>query len=65
MDEIEREEQEIEQELEKRDQDIEEVDEAAGVAEGMTDRGLLDDVKEDRDMTPPNAADLPEDSIVA
>ena len=50
MDEIEKEEKMIESELDANAENIQEVDEAANAAEGMSDRGLLDDVAEDRSV---------------
>jgi hypothetical protein len=51
----------------KRAEMITEVDEAAQAAEGMSNRDdnpLSEDVASDRDATPPQADDIPEENII-
>ena len=57
---------EIEAKQKATQEQILEPDEAAQSAEGMSNQqdDLRADVAEDRDATPPRAADLPEESIV-
>jgi hypothetical protein len=66
-DDAEKEKMEIEEDQEKHGEEIMEVDEAAGSAEGLTDRDdhMLDEsVKEDREETEANALDVPESDII-
>lgn len=57
----------LEEHRERHENEMIEMDEAANAAEGMDNRDdnmLREDVKEDRDATPPQAMDMPEDAQI-